>query len=70
MCGPPDFEALNTCMTRLAELSAAGLTTYAACKTASLCRQLRTKRKEQEETALRDVPAGLAGEGLSGRSST
>ncbi len=70
MCGPADFEALHTCMTRVAELSAAGVTTYAVCKTASLCRQLRTKREEQEETALRNVPAALAEEDSSGHSNT
>lgn len=70
MCGPADFQALHTCMDRVAEFSAAGVATYAIYKTASLCRQLRTKQEEQKETALRNAPAALTEEGSSGHSNT
>ena len=66
MCGPPDFGALHTCVIRLAELSAAGLTTYSVCKTASLYRRLRRKREKQQERALQSLPGRLAAEGSSG----
>jgi len=56
VCGPADFDALNTCVIRLAELSAAGLTTYSVCKTASLCRQLRAKRGGREKKETRNMP--------------
>lgn len=52
MCGPPDFGALNLCVTRLAELSAAGIGIYSGCKTISLCRKLRAKREKREEKVL------------------
>jgi len=67
MCGPADFGALSTCIIRLAELSAAGLTTYSVCKTASLCRELRAKRREPREKALPEAPVKLAAEDSSGR---
>jgi hypothetical protein len=70
MCGPADFEALHTCVTRLAELSVAGVTTYSVCKTASLCRRLRPKREGRRAKALRDVPGRLAAEGSSGQLNT
>jgi len=56
VCGPADFDALNTCVIRLAQLSAAGLTTYSVCKTASLYRQLRAKRGEREKKVARNIP--------------
>jgi|GEM_PF-6170392 len=65
MCGPPDFEALHTCVTRLAELSAAGVTTCSVCMAASLCRRCRGKRGERDDGILCDVPGRLAVEGLS-----
>lgn len=67
MCGPADFGALSTCIIRLAELSAAGLTTYSICKTASLCRELRARRREREQKALPDIPGKLAVEDSSAR---
>ena len=70
MCGPPDFEALSTCVTRIAALSAAGLTSYSICKTASLYRRLRSKRKERGAKALPAMPAILAAETLSGQPNT
>jgi hypothetical protein len=53
MCGPPDFAALETCITRLTELSAFGLATYSVCKTAALCRTLRRQREEPAADAAR-----------------
>lgn len=67
MCGPADFEALSTCITRVAELSAAGLTTYSVCKAASLCRELRPNREKRKESGLRNAPGKLVAEGSSGR---
>lgn len=69
MCGPPDFAALETCIIRLAGLSAAGLGTYAVCQTASLCRKLGPKREKQEERASQVAPARLAAEGHNGHPS-
>ena len=66
MCGPADFEALHTCIIRLAGLSAVGLTTYSVCKTASLRRERRQKREKRAERALPDLPGGLAAEDSSG----
>ena len=63
MCGPPDFAALETCIIRLAELSAAGLGTYAVCRTASLCRELGPKRGKRQKKALQDTPARPLAEG-------
>ena len=70
MCGPPDLEALHTCITRLGALSAAGLTTYSVCKTAAICRRLRSKRGRRAERASQELPAGLAAEGSSGHPDT
>lgn len=68
MCGPPDFVALDVCITRLAELSAAGLATYSVCKTATLCRGLRSRRKKLGKSALPNGPGSLAAEGPNGPS--
>jgi hypothetical protein len=46
MCGYTDFQALTTCVTRLCALSAAGLLTYAACRTQSFWRVLRSKLRD------------------------
>jgi len=62
MCGPPDFAALETCVMRLAELSAAGLGTYAVCRTARLCRSLVRQPGWRQERTLQDTPARLAPE--------
>ena len=70
MCGFTDFEALNTCITRLAELSAAGAATYSVCKAVSLCRELRPGQEQRQEPASRDVPGRLAVEGSSGPTDT
>lgn len=66
MCGPADFEALHTSIVRLAGLSAAGLITYAVCKTVSLSREFRSRREEPAERALRNASGKVVREGLSG----
>jgi hypothetical protein len=55
MCGPPDFGALNTCLIRLAELSAAGLATYSVCKAASLARKLRAEHDAEKKGPAQDT---------------
>ena len=60
MCGPADFDALRTCATRLAELSAAGLTTYSVYKTASIYRDFCKKLREWVKDGRQRLPAGLA----------
>lgn len=66
MCGPPDFEALHTCVTRLVELSAAGFATYSVCRAASLACALRRRREQRDEKTLLDLPGRLAAEGSRG----
>ena len=66
MCGPPDFGALNTCIIHLTELSVAGLATYSACKTVSVCRKLRAKPGRKEQPS-RDQGGRLIAESPSGR---
>ena len=48
---------------RLAELSAAGLGTYAVCRTARLCRSLVRQPGWRQKRTLQDTPARLAPEG-------
>jgi hypothetical protein len=57
MCGPPDFGALNTCLIRLAELSAAGLATYSVCRAASLARKLHAERDAERKGPGREPSA-------------
>ncbi len=70
MCGPADFDALHICVTRLAELSAAGVTGYSVYKTASFWRKVHPKREEREEGALENMPGRLVVEGSSGHPNT
>jgi hypothetical protein len=51
MCGPVDFDALNTSITRLAGLSVAGIATYAVSKTVSIYRRQKTKAEARERKA-------------------
>jgi hypothetical protein len=65
MCGPADFGALHTSLTRLAALFAGGVATYAVSRLVSLCRRLRVKRRTQEEVRshlLRALPVQVSGE--------
>jgi hypothetical protein len=66
MCGPADFDALHTCVFRLTELSAAGLTSYSVYKAVALCRDLRAKQDEQKEPSWRRLPGPLTVEGSGG----
>jgi len=50
LCGPADFEALNICVTRLAELSLVGVTTYSVCKAVGAVRKRRCQRVPQESS--------------------
>ena len=69
MCGPPDFGALETCIIRLASLSAAGLASYSAYRAVSLCHGLRAKREELKEAIPWDAPGSRpVAEGSSGHS--
>jgi hypothetical protein len=60
MCGLVDFEALQTCITRLAALLVAGISGYAVCKAISFYRERNLKRERQEEEVLSPLPCGLA----------
>lgn len=66
MCGPPDFGALNTCIIRLAELSAAGVGTYAVYRTACFCREFHSRCQGRETKARRKLRGGLIAESASG----
>lgn len=68
MCGPVGFDALHTCMIRIYELSAAGFTTYAFYKTASLCRDLRLARKTELNKHVPNLPKRLSIDGSHGSS--
>lgn len=68
MCGPPDFGALNTCLIRLAELSAAGVGTYSAYRAAALCREIYGRRRAQRERVSRSGRGRLTVEGTRGHS--
>ena len=70
MCGPADFEALQTSATRLVALWAAGITTYALCKAVSLYRERRLKRDNQEKRTTGAVLRGFAIQGSGERSSS
>ncbi|HUU83345.1 MAG TPA: hypothetical protein VM243_07560 [Phycisphaerae bacterium] len=63
MCGPPDFAALETCVIRLAELSAAGLGTYAVCQTAAMCRGFASGRGKRQKKTSPHPPARPVAEG-------
>jgi hypothetical protein len=53
MCGPADFEALQTCIVRVLALSSAGLGTYVVRQTVQALSDLRGKKPERLEA----VPA-------------
>lgn len=52
MCGPVDYDALQTCISRVVELSAAGLTTYALHRTVRYFEKSRKEKAEQPRTCL------------------
>ena len=71
MCGPPDFAALEACVTRLVSLSATGLAGYTACQAVSWYRRSRPKRDDPRDTAPWDIPGSQpALEGSRGQSSS
>jgi hypothetical protein len=60
MCGLVDFEALQTCITRLAALLVAGISGYAVCKAISFYRERNLKREKRGEETLSPPLCGLA----------
>jgi len=70
MCGPADFGALQTSITRLIALWAAGIASYAVCKAVSLYRERRLKRRNNEKRATGGVLPGLAVQGSGERSNS
>ncbi|GAF92283.1 unnamed protein product [marine sediment metagenome] len=51
MCGPADFSALSSCLTRVAVISAAGSTAYAVYKAKQLlCRRQESKKLEEQKS--------------------
>ena len=48
MCGPANFEAFYTCVAHIAELSAAGLTSYAVYRSGLLSRYLRPQQQPKD----------------------
>ena len=70
MCGPADFEALQTCMTRLAGLSAAAIATYAACKAVSFYRKRNLERHDQQKKTTGGLLPRFAVQGSGERSNS
>jgi hypothetical protein len=68
MCGPADFEALQTSITRLAALGAAGITAYVAHRAVSFYRERRLKRHNQEERTTGDLLPRFAAQAAGERS--
>lgn len=66
MCGPADFDALQTCIIRIGELAACGFASYAVHKTAVFARESTPKRNPPEETTTRDWPGELVPEDAGG----
>jgi len=61
MCGPADFDALQTCILRMMEVSAAGLATYAMHRTVGCLGRLRREGSKLPESLLTaDAPGALA----------
>jgi len=56
MCGPADYVALQTCLLRAAELSAAGLTAYTLHGTIKYLKHCR-KKKKYRKASMRKVKA-------------
>jgi hypothetical protein len=68
MCGPADFGALHTCVTRLAGLFAVGVTTYAVCRTVSFCRERKLKQQHPKQKTTGEQLPGFALQGSGERS--
>jgi hypothetical protein len=70
MCGPADFEALQTSITRLTALCAAGVTAYAVYRAVSFYRERRLKRHNQEKRTTGDLLPRFAVQASSERSNS
>lgn len=70
MCGPVDFGALQTCITRLAALLVAGIAAYGVCRAISFYRERNLERDRQEKEVLSHLPCGLATRGPGERSNS
>lgn len=68
MCGPADFVALQTCISRVAGLCVVGVTSYAVYKAVALYRDRPLNRTGQQETATGNPPNRLALQGSGERS--
>lgn len=62
MCGPADYDALQTCILRMMEVSAAGLTTYALHQTVRHFGASRKGRSKLPESPLTADAAGVPAE--------
>jgi hypothetical protein len=70
MCGPADFEALQTSITRLLALWAAGIAAYAVRKALCFYRERRLKRHKQEQRAAAGALPRFAVQGSGERSNS
>jgi hypothetical protein len=59
MCGPADYDALRTCVTRLLGLSAITLAGLAVRRTARHLAELRSERSKRFPDRLKPGPSGL-----------
>jgi hypothetical protein len=67
MCGPADYEALNTCVVRIAGLSAAGFSAYMVHRATGFYRGLKRKRISRVSSAPIRSPRKLTTESSGGR---
>ena len=58
MCGPADYVALQTCLARMAELSAAGLTACTLYKTGKSIRDWRRAKRNMPGKCKKEAPPG------------
>ena len=58
MCGPADYDALRTCVTRLLGLSAITLVVFAVRQTAQHLAELRSERSKWSLARLKPGPSG------------
>ena len=58
MCGPADYVALQTCLARMAELSAAGLTACTLYRTGKSIRDWRKARRNRPGKYKKEAPPG------------
>jgi hypothetical protein len=70
MCGPADFQALQTSITRLAGLSLAAIAAYVVSWAVSFYRERIPRRPTPEETTSVDVLSSFAVQGSGERSNS